>query len=260
MRDTTNGQPDEELGVFELFRRANPVPPGEVPEDAVPSLEAERLLHNITTGNQPVPRLLPTRSKRRQRRLLPFGAVTIVVSTAAFAWVLTRQAADPLQVACYAEADLGSDIYVVPNDERGFVEVCAETLATVVPGQGDSRPGLSACVLESGAVGVFPNDGGEPCGRLGLAPLAEGPAPGEQDLVRLAEEITRPFLEQDCVAPASARRVVVEELAERGLDDWQVLDPGPYSEERPCASLAIEPAIKTITLVPLSPRPPDSER
>ncbi len=257
MRDTTSGQAGKESEIFELFRRANPLPQEKSSDEAELSPESERLLHDITSGRHPVPRLLPTRSKRRQRRLLPFGAVTVVLSTAAFAWVLTRQAADPLQVACYAEVDLGADIIVVPNDDRGFVEACAEALAAGSPDPVGSRPGLSACVLESGAVGVFPNEGGEPCGRLGLAPLAEEPAPGEQDLVRLAEEITQPFIDQDCVEPTEARRIVAEELAERGLNDWQVLDPGPYSNERPCASLAVEPEMKTITLVPIDPRPPE---
>lgn len=261
MHDKTNGHVDnEESEVLELFRRMNPVPPDQVSEDAELSPEAERLLHQITAGNHPVPRLLPTRKQRHQRRMLPFSAVTVVLATAAFAWVLARQASDPLQVACYPEVDLEGDIFVLPKDERGFVEICADAYEQGMLGQPEPSSGLSACVLESGVVGVFPNDGGDPCGRLGLAPLADEPAPGEQEVGSLAEEITRPFLDQDCVSPADARRVVADELAERGFDDWQILDPGPYTEERPCASLAIEPVIKTITLVPIDPIPPQSER
>lgn len=253
MRGRPSGHDDSELKVVELFKLMNPVPRAD--EEATTSPGAERLLQDILSGDHPTPRLRPSRRLQRQRRILPFAMVVVGLSTAAFAWAMTRQASDPLQVGCYAEVDLGGDIVVLETDERGFVGVCTQAWERGDLGESVEVPDLAACVLDSGAVGVFPRDEVEPCGSLGLSGLAEEPAPDEQELVGLDDAVTEMFLARGCVEPGEGRQIVTSALAERGLKDWSVLDAGPYSDERPCASVSIDPTAKTVTLVPIPPKP-----
>jgi hypothetical protein len=48
---------------------------------------------------------------------------------------------------------------------------------------------------------------------------------------------------------------VRESLRRHGLTAWRVVAAGPFTKERPCASLAIDLPSRTVRLVPL-PGPP----
>lgn len=255
MDNKPRGDEVTEFEVVELLRRMDPI--AEVEEKTSPN--AERMLQDILSGTHPAPRLHPSARQRRQRRILPFGIGLVGLSTAAFAWALTSQASDPLQVGCYAELDLGGDIVVLETDERGFVGVCAQAWERGDLGPFLEVPELAACVLDSGAVGVFPSRDNEPCGELGLLALSEESPPGEKAVIGLDDAVTEIFLAQTCVDPEEARQVVESALQERGLNDWRVIENTPYSEARACASVSIDPAAMTITLIPIPPQP-DVER
>ncbi len=158
-------------------------------------------------------------------------------------------------MGCYAEVDLTGDIVVLETDESGFVAVCAEAWEEGDLGTSGEAPELAACVLESGAVGVFPSDEGEPCGQLGLPALSEEPPPAEATVIGLGDAVTEIFLAQACIEPSEARQVVEAALAERGLNDWQVTESTAYSDARPCASVSIDPSAKTVSLIPIPPKP-----
>jgi hypothetical protein len=55
-----------------------------------------------------------------------------------------------------------------------------------------------------------------------------------------------------CVGQDEAVSMAEQELADNGLGDWQVRANMPFTEQDPCASLAVDIPNKTIVLVPVS--------
>lgn len=199
----------------------------------------------------------PVKDRPRRRRYLRVLVPIVLLGSLAAGYGIFREVRQPLIVACFREADLGSDRAQVSSDSAGAIEACAVLWR---PGgqfhlaSGDEPPPLSQCVLESGTLAVFPAlPGRETCVELGLAPPDEEPAQEETTSVReLQERLSNRFL-ASCVGEPEALRFVEGELRELGLTDWQVVVSVPFDGERRCASVAFDVSRRVIQLIPIRP-------
>jgi hypothetical protein len=195
------------------------------------------------------------RGERRRKRwllgaLVP-AAVLLLGATGIGMYVLTREATHLESIACYATADLGADTTIVSAGGRDPVAVCAELWQDGVVGPGQAPARLAACVLESGAVGVFPATGPDTCNSLGLAKLAEGFAINAGRVADLSGAVTA-RLAIDCVGEREARELVGAELAARDFGAWRVQVAGDgYSGSRPCTQFGTDASGRLALLIPV---------
>lgn len=196
------------------------------------------------------------RGSRRRRWLLGAlvpAAVLLLGATGIGTYVLTRDATHLESVGCYATADLGADTTIVSADGRDPVAICTDLWAHGAVGQGAAPAALAACVLPSGAVGVFPAAGPKTCNSLGLAKLADGFAADAARVADLSGAVTA-RLAIDCVGEDEARGLVQEELAARGFGAWRVEVAGEgYSAGRPCTQFATDASSRLALLLPAEP-------
>lgn len=187
------------------------------------------------------------------RRRFAAAAAVVVVSALSVGFTVhavTRDATQPMGIGCYASADLGASTAVVGEDGRSPVAVCEEAWLRGDIGSGPVRS-LQACVLPSGAVGVFPG-GPDTCATLDLTALDEAAyRAGTGDFIALRTALVDRFLASGCLDRPGAMRVVEEEVADHGLSGWKIVNPTRFTADRPCASLAFEPAAKAVVLVPM---------
>ena len=242
---------------FEILLRANPVDRDRLPEVSE-SAHGRALLEEIidmaqpTTTTRSVPAPPPSPRRRRSRMLIPIVAAAAVLSMGFTVYALTRDVTEPSGIGCYAEADTGAKTVVVGADGRPPVAVCEAVWAGGAFGPGEMPP-LAACVLTTGAVGVFPG-GPETCASLDLAPLDGTTYPGEVgDFIAFRTALVDRFRAAGCLNEQAASEAVREEFATRGLSGWTVVTESRFSAARPCASLAFEPEAKRVSLVPIPP-------
>lgn len=210
-------------------------------------------------------RLNAERGRRRRRRvtLIAVPAALLALAATGFTtYALTREATKLESIGCFDRATLEANTTIVGADGRHPVEICREIWASGGMGRSEPPSTLAACVLESGAVGVFPGGRGT-CAGLGLADL---PASYARDarrfsalrdalVARLGEEGTGMSLPKGpCIGERDARAIVREELDARGFDDWSIEVTASFSEARPCASLAFDGAEEVVYLIPAEPR------
>lgn len=252
---------------LERMRVLNPVRPDDV-AGAASSATAVALLRRITTETSPGPALGRAPAARRRRRLVPaLAAASLCFGAVAYALV-NRQVSRPETVNCYAAVDLESATAVVVPGARGAAAACAELWA-----RGEFGPpaalALAECVLNTGAVGVFPVEPGrDPCRELNLAALTppppqppptglpsttQPPDPNARFGV-FQEAVVERFLGSGCVSPEQGRAIVREELDRAGLAGWTVRDAAPFSAGRPCATLGFDPPAQQVLLIPSTGR------
>jgi hypothetical protein len=274
---TTDRDRGPDRDPLELLRALNPIPAGQL-DDLARSPAAQTLFVRIVASD-PVthrtvirfpPRPAPVRPHRR-RRAARWVAVlaTLSVGVAGYALV-ARNPPEALAPACFAAADLEADAAVVKAGRGGPVAACAEAWASGVFGA-PAPAGLRACVLEPGAVGVFPEaPGADVCLALGLAaapgtdgvppsgpapdalPGTDDPAVDDERFVAFRDAVVARFLGQGCLGAEPAGAIVRQELDRAGLQGWTVEAPGSgFSDERPCASLSFRPEQGMVVLVAL---------
>ena len=149
-------------------------------------------------------------------------------------------------VGCFERASLSANVTVV-SASRDPAAICSEIL------QAGDLPGapvpdeLASCVLDTGAIGVFPSSGPETCEQLGLADLPASYAVEGKRFAALRDAIVAQLGEPasgstrggpQCVGEDEARAIVRRELDAHGYADWDVKVVGePFSAERPCADV-----------------------
>lgn len=148
--------------------RLTPPPDRDFPAGRL-QLRKEQLVSEIFTASQPS-------TRRHSRRVLIVAAAVVgaaVTAAAAYGgYTLTRSATQVASIGCYESVSLGANTAVVRSGNGSPVAACAGIWSSAFPG--DERPsGFAACVLDSGAVGVFPAPAASnPCAKLGLPRLA----------------------------------------------------------------------------------------
>lgn len=208
------------------------------------------LVREITVG----------RHRRRSLRVvIAFAAGTLVLGLVGFGgYKLTREPTRVQSIGCYDRADLGASVAVISNTAPDPVTACAAIWqAGDLAGKPAKVPPLTACVLETGAVAVFPGRPGT-CEELGIASLS---VEGRDQLARMAElnaVLDARFgtgsgskARTACVGEVDARRFIRAQLDARGYRDWRIELVYPFNAERRCAYALPEPERGVVTLTPL---------
>jgi hypothetical protein len=206
----------------------------------------------------------PAFGRRRRRRLalvlLP-AIVALLAATAFTTYALTREPTHLESIGCFDSANLGANTTVVNADGRDPVVICAELWQHGVAGDAPAPKQLAACVLESGAIGVFPSSSADTCAQLGLATLPASYAAEGKRFAELRDAIVSQLGEpasgssrgsSKCVHEASARALIRRELDARGYGDWRIEVAGDgFTAERPCAEVGFDGKQKIVLLVPV---------
>jgi hypothetical protein len=200
-------------------------------------------------------------ARRRRRRLVLVAvpAVLVLLAVTGFtAYAVIREPTHLESIGCYERASLDANVAVVGADERAPADVCGEVWRTGAFGEEGASPELTACVLPTGAVGVFPGPKAT-CSDLGLAELPASYAEQMEGFAGLQAAIVAKLGEPpsgssrggpECVAEDEARLIVERELDIRGYSDWKVQSAGDFTEARPCADVSFDTGGKTVILVP----------
>jgi hypothetical protein len=229
------------------------LPPGRL------QLRKEHLVREVTIWERDAQR------RRRRLAVVLVPAVLAVLAVTGFTtYAFTREPTHLESVGCYETAELDGNIAVVNADGRAPTAVCAELWrqGDMGPGLGPAPENLAACVLETGAVGVFPSSGKDTCEQLGLADVPRTYAAEAERFAALRDAIAAELgasygsTERDpkCLREEEARALVRRELTARGNEDWSIEVIGSGFTESPCAAvgLGFDGERKVVFLVPES--------
>lgn len=255
---------NEPFDPFEVLRELNPVDPADL-RGAATSPQARLALEQILDGTR---KSVPTRRRwaRRRPRLRTWRRsyllvlIPVAAGLAAAAWALTHGPTKQLTIGCYASANLDARTVVVAAGAAPPLATCQQAWQRGDFGPPPS-PRLEACILPSGAVGVFPSPNGQACQRLKLAPLtptapATSTAPRPRSTVTaLKDALVQAFLARPCMTQTEATTAVRAELRRLQLTDWKVEARGHFTAVRSCASLAFDEEQHLILLIPIPKRP-----
>jgi hypothetical protein len=124
--------------------------------------------------------------KRRRRLVLVLvpAAIVLLGVTGFTTYALTREPTHLESVGCYDRASLDANVAVVGADGRDPAEICGEIWAQGALADAPVPDELASCVLDTGAIGVFPSSGAGTCEKLGLADLPASNAGRRQALRR----------------------------------------------------------------------------
>src|SRR5687768_16812763 len=112
------------------------------------------------------------RRRRRRVALVLVPAVIVLLGLTGFTtYALTREPTHLESVGCFETAALDGNITIVNADGRDPTAICGDLWREGAMGQGPAPESLAACVLDTGAIGVFPSSGEDACEQLGLADL-----------------------------------------------------------------------------------------
>ena len=208
-----------------------------------------------------------TRRRKHRRVLILVPAVLVVLAASGFTtYALTREPTHFESVGCFERASLNADVAVLSADGSLPTEICGEVWRTGAFGgvEGAIAPPLTACVLDTGAVGVFPGAGPGTCAELGLAELPASYIKKANGFAGLHDAIVARIGEPasgstrggpQCVGEYEALAIVRRELLIRNFGDWEVRVVGePFSAARPCADASFDTAEKTVLLHAAGPR------
>ncbi len=185
------------------------------------------------------------------------AAVVLISAAAVGAVVWFNDEPGRIDVVCFAEADLDADRVQGDLQLGTGVDACTRpwqdgNFGGEVEGDVVGVPPLTACVLQNGAVGVFPG-GTETCLELDLPVSNRGDT--VVNPVRELDQRIRAAITGDgrCVPPEEAVELVDGFLAELDLADagWAVRQTAPTSGERPCASYSVDEPALLVAIVPI---------
>jgi hypothetical protein len=239
------------LDPVDRLRKANPVPLEEAPSPDSP--QARALLARIIATPLEVRPAKRWISRRKLWVLVP----TALLAAAGTSYGLLRSVRQPLVVACYQHPNVRADRAVVPATGGNPVAACGvlwRAGGKFNPSGHGSVPPLTACVLDSGATGVFPSiPGSDTCSALGLA--HPGGSPNEQSenqrVLALQDALATEFL-SGCDGREQAMTFIQQQLMRYGLEGWRLEARMQFTQREPCASVAFDLPHRTISLVPVS--------
>ncbi|HKD32782.1 MAG TPA: hypothetical protein VKB73_04850 [Gaiellaceae bacterium] len=198
------------------------------------------------------------RAERRRRRIVValVPAVLVLLAATAFTtYKLTRNPTHLESVGCYDRASLSANTAVVGADGRDPVAICAEVWQEGALGRPVPKH-LEACVLQTGAIGVFPGT----CSSLGLAPLPASYRAQAMRFASLQNAIVAGLgtlasgsskRGRQCVGRTPAERFVRRILDARGYGDWQIkVAGGAFTATAPCAEPSFDTGGKSVYLIP----------
>jgi hypothetical protein len=205
----------------------------------------------------------PAAERRRRRIVIALVPAVLVLfaATAFTTYALTREPSHLESIGCYDRMDLAANVAVVSADGRSPVAICSEVWQQGALGKNVPKS-LEPCVLETGAIGVFPGSGPDTCSELGLAPLPASYAAQARRFAGLRDAIVARLGEPasgaskrgpQCVGKADAEAFIRHELDSRGYSDWQItFGGGSFTPQRPCAEPSFDTGAKAVYLTPAS--------
>jgi hypothetical protein len=247
----------EPFDPFEILEDLNPIDAASLRGAASsPAAQAtlESILQQPASPAPKMPHARPERITPRRRRIYAVAAIALAVAMAGTAWALTR-GTQKITVGCYAATSTTARTIVLPADTTSPVQTCRRAWQ-----RGDfgtpRTPPLQACVLPSGAVGVFP--GKHACEQLKLSPLA-APAPsgrsGKQGSpVDLRNMLVRAYLGRRCLSRSAGLHLARSQIRNLNLAGWNVRITTPFTNRRNCTSYAFDELNKLVLIVPMPPR------
>lgn len=229
---------------------ARDLPPGRLDR------RARHLVAELTRAEAP---------RRRRRRLvlvLAPAALALVAATGFTTYSLLREPTHLMSIGCYETASESANVAIVDSEGRSPVETCAELWRAGDIGAPVPRA-LAACVLGTGAIGVFPGSREGTCAGLGLADL-EASTLAELErfsalrraiLAELGEPATGSSVgSSKCLGEHDARAATRRALDEHGYGEWTIDVAGDgFTAERPCAEAAFDHGHRAVTLIPVWP-------
>ena len=202
----------------------------------------EHLVRDLTMWHRAAQR------RRRRVALVHVAAVLAVVAVTGFTtYALTREPTHLESVGCFETAELDGNIAIVNADGRAPTAICAELWHQGDMGTGTAPKSLAACVLETGAVGVFPSSRKDTCEQLGLADLPPTYAAEAERFAALRDAISAKLgasygtTERDpkCLREEEAHALGRLELDARGYETWSFEVIGGGFTESPCAAVGL---------------------
>ena len=200
----------------------------------------------------------PRHRRRRLALVLASAALVLVAATGFTTFSLLREPTHLMSIGCYETASKSANVTIVDTDGRSPVEICAELWRAGTMGEPVPRA-LAACVLGTGAIGVFPGSREGTCTSLGLADvdaatlaeLERFSALRRAILAELGEPATGSSVgSSKCVGEQEARAVTRRELDAHGYGEWTIDVAGDgFTAERPCAEAAFDHGQKVVTLI-----------
>ena len=230
------------------LRKANPVPPDQAPRADSP--QARVLFQRIV--EQPPGKARKRWWTGRAWILLP----AILVLAGAATYVILRPVTEPISVACFQGPDVKANRAIVPPTDNP-VAACRDVWqpgGEFNPSGEITPPPLTACVLNGGALGVFPSLlEADTCTVLGLAHPATARLSGlNRAVLDVQAALAKRFLGA-CVSRNEAVALARAELSRHGLSDWRIDVPLPFTSTEPCASVAFDLEHRTLRLIPVHP-------
>jgi hypothetical protein len=225
------------------------------------NIPAERDLPRLEHKARLFAREVTARRRRRRVALVvaPALAILLLAATGFTTYVLTKTEPTHLDtIGCYDRAALDADVAVIGSGAGDPVSSCREAWQQgAFPGP---VPGaLAACVLQTGAIGVFPSARPGTCGQLGLAPLSAAGIRESRRFAALRDAIEARIgvpasgssrRSSLCVGEDEARTIVRQELDSHGYRDWRVrIVGGGFTAARPCAELSFDSEGRAVLLV-----------
>lgn len=232
---------------LELIRQADPAPRDDMPTAMSP---LGRSIRAQVAGE-----MLAERPPNRGRLVVRVVMALVIAALASAAtWIVTRDTSNPSGVVCYEEASLQSTGVVVaanaPLDASLCTPLWAEGVLQNPAAETNTPPSLVACVNQQGVLVVFPASANrDVCHDLNLARHESSTA--EQSIIDLNTRLNRLFNQAPCLELTDAKRRATEILRATGLEDWTVVEATAATDERPCASYAIDASAQKVVLVPV---------
>lgn len=262
------------------LRAANPVP--EPPSDAAPddgfvdgdAHDEDRARLAAVLAPSPSSKIGNVRSlaehRRRHRRTVVTGIAVlgVVMTTAAWAYINNRPAADPMTVLCLNQPETFDS--ADPNAAVPLQGIAAQFLAGDPFKRCDAAwskpefdnqpaqppPPLVGCVLPSGVLAVMPGSSGTVCDRLGLARWSGRFRDDAAAITKVATELTDWIGTQSCPDSLEAAPRARAALASAGLSKWKLVTVDKPRPGQPCAIYGFDFSKRTISVdyVPPIPR------
>jgi hypothetical protein len=209
---------------------------------------------------------VPRRRRRRLVLVLAPAALALVAATGFTTYSLLREPTHLMSIGCYETASESANVAIVDTgagrgfDGRSPVEMCAEAWRRGAMG-GPMPRALAACVLSTGAIGVFPGAREGTCATLGLADVDAATLAEIERFATLRRAILAELGEpatgssvgsSKCLGERESRAVTRRELDAHGYGEWTIEVAGDgFTAERPCAEAFFDHGQKAVTLIPV---------
>lgn len=211
---------------------------------------AVAILRTVVDGT-----VVPFRRNRNRLRIVTSIIVVASLGGAAAAALWTRTPEEMRTLSCWSEsaAPPAEQVGVGWDGTGDPIELCGPAWSGGPLGTDGPPQELQTCVTTEGIAAVVPGR----CDALGYASYApvtdetsaEGP-PRSIDVAELEHLLIDDYNTGQCVDPETATTAIEAELRTLGFDHWDVRLGGTFSADEPCATVALDPDLRAVLIVP----------